>query len=103
MNAKRLSLALAAMLALCSVANSQSKRCTPAGGMLMTNIGLPDANSTMGYATGDLKGAVGVSILSTEFLGNNLLLHVQHHWVSESGDIISFDPATATTTQVAPG
>ena len=69
----------------------------------MTNIGVPDANSTMGYATGDLKGAVGVTILSTEAVGNNLLLHVQHHWVSESGDNISFDPATATTTPVAPG
>ena len=57
----------------------------------------------MGYATGDLKGALGVTILSTDSHGDTLILHVQHHWVSESGDIISLVPATATTTQVAPG
>ena len=32
-----------------------------------------------------------------------LVLHVQHHWVTESGDTLSFDQATATTTAVAPG
>ena len=73
------------------------------GRAILTDLGVPDANSTMGYATGDLKGAVGFSILSTEQNGDTLILHVQHHWVSESGDIISLDPATATTTQVAPG
>ena len=83
--------------------SNQSKNCTPMGGVILTDRGVPDANSTMGYATGDLKGAVGVTILSTEGGGNTLILHVQHHWVSESGDIISLDPATATTTQVAPG
>ena len=62
-----------------------------------------DSSSTFGYATGDLKGSVGVSILSMQQSGNTLVLNVQHHWVSESGDVISLDPATATTTQVAPG
>jgi hypothetical protein len=57
----------------------------------------------MGTATGDLKGAVGATILSTEGSGNTLILHVQHHWVTESGDTLVFDPAIATTTQVAPG
>jgi len=96
-------LVLAVLGTLTAVATSQSKKCTPMGGVILTNLGVPDANSTMGYATGDLKGAVGVSILSTEGSGNTLILHVQHHWVSESGGIISLDPATATTTQVAPG
>jgi hypothetical protein len=91
------------MVILTTTALSQSKKCTPIGGAILTDLGVPDANSTMGYATGDLKGAVGVSILSTEVNGNTLVLHVQHHWVSESGDIISLDPASATTTQVAPG
>jgi hypothetical protein len=94
---------LAAMIILIAAATAQSKHCTPVGGIILTDLGVPDANSTMGYATGDLKGAVGVTILGTEVVGNNLLLHVQHHWVSESGDIIALDPATATTTQVAPG
>src|ERR1700686_4053425 len=71
--------------------------------MLMTNLGAVDAATTMGQATGDLRGAVGATILSTESNGNTLVLHVQHHWVTESGDTLSFDPAAATTTQVAPG
>jgi hypothetical protein len=108
MKARRLASVLSALLVLTAAATAQSataqsKKCTPIGGVILTNLGVPDANSTMGYATGDLKGAVGVSILSTQVSGNTLTLNVQHHWVSESGDIISLDPATATTTQVAPG
>ena len=103
MKARTLVYAFAALLVLSAASAAQSKKCTPAGGMLMTDIGVPDANSTMGYAAGDLKGAVGVSILSVQQSGSTLTLNVQHHWVSESGDIISFDPATATATQVAPG
>ena len=94
---------LAAIVILIAVAAAQSKHCTPAGGMLMTNVGAIDAATTMGVATGDLKGAVGATILSTEGTGNTLILHVQHHWVTESGDTLDFAPATATTTQVAPG
>ena len=94
---------LAAIVILIAVAAAQSKHCTPAGGMLMTNLGAVDAATTMGVATGDLKGAVGATILSTEGTGNTLILHVQHHWVTESGDTLDFAPATATTTQVAPG
>lgn len=95
---------LVILVVLTTAATSQNpKRCTPIGGGIITDLGVPDANSTMGVATGDLAGAVGVSILSTESSGNTLILHVQHHWVSVSGDIISLDPATATTTQVAPG
>jgi hypothetical protein len=29
--------------------------------------------------------------------GNNVLFKAQHHWVTESGDTITFDQATATT------
>ena len=94
---------LAAIVTLIAVAAAQSKHCTPAGGMLMTNLGAVDAATTMGVATGDLKGAVGATILSTEGTGDTLILHVQHHWVTESGDTLDFAPATATTTQVAPG
>ena len=94
---------LAVVLVLTAAASSQSRNCTPAGGLILTDVGVPDASSTQGYATGDLKGSVGVTILGTEGTGNTLILHVQHHWVSESGDIIGVAQATATTTQVAPG
>jgi hypothetical protein len=71
--------------------------------MLMTNLGAIDASTTMGPVTGDLKGAVSGTIVSQEVIGNNLVLHVQHHWVTESGDLLFFDQATATSTPVAPG
>jgi hypothetical protein len=78
-------------------------KCQSAGGMLMTNLGAIDASTTMGPVTGDLKGAVSGTIVSTEVVGNNLIFHVQHHWVTESGDTLAFDPATATSTPVAAG
>jgi len=83
--------------------NSLRQHCQPAGGMLMTNLGAIDASTTMGPATGDLKGAVSGTVVSTEVIGNNLVFHIQHHWVTEAGDTLSFDQATATTTAVAPG
>jgi hypothetical protein len=83
--------------------NSQRQHCQPAGGMLMTNLGAIDASTKMGPVTGDLKGSVSGTVVSTEVIGNNLVFHIQHHWVTESGDTLSFDQATATTTPVAPG
>jgi hypothetical protein len=95
--------ALMVFLVAGAAAQKTSKHCQGAGGMLMTNLGAVDANTTMGPATGDLRGAVGATILSTEVSGNNLVLHVQHHWVTESGDTLSFDTAAATAAPVAPG
>jgi len=83
--------------------NKKRQICQAAGGMLMTNLGAIDASTTMGPVTGDLKGAVSGTIVSQEVIGNNLVLHVQHHWVTESGDLLFFDQATATSTPVAPG
>ena len=83
--------------------NSKRQHCQPVGGMLMTNLGAIDASSTMGPVTGDLKGSVSGTVVSTEVIGNNLVFHIQHHWVTESGDTLSFDQATATSTPVAPG
>jgi hypothetical protein len=95
---------LAAMVILIAAAAAQSnKHCTPVGGMLMTNLGAVDPATTMGVATGDLKGAVGATILSREGTPPALILNVQHHWVTESGDTLFFAPATATTTEVGPG
>ena len=86
-----------------SGSNKKRQICQAAGGMLMTNLGAIDASTTMGPVTGDLKGAVSGTIVSQEVIGNNLVLHVQHHWVTESGDLLFFDQATATSTPVAPG
>jgi hypothetical protein len=67
--------------------------------MLMTNFGGFGPNTTLGTATGDLRGAVGVNIIGA----SQGSFTVQHHWVTESGDTLSIDQATATGTQVAPG
>src|SRR5262245_34991608 len=48
--------------------------CTPVGGMLMTNFGAIDQNTTMGTATGDLKGAVSGTLLGApQQVGNTLV------------------------------
>ena len=80
-------------------APEQDRRCVPVGGTVMTNFGAIDANTTMGTATGDLRGAVSGTLLTAPQpgAGNTVVFHVQHHWVTESGDTLNFDPATATT------
>jgi hypothetical protein len=78
--------------------NGSNPHCTAVGGMLMTNFGAVDQNTTMGTATGDLKGAVSGTILGQpQQVGNTVVFQVQHHWVTESGDTLNFEPATATT------
>jgi hypothetical protein len=76
--------------------------CQEVGGGVLTNF-LPPTNPacaasplklcTDGTATGDLRGGVGVSVLSIS--GN--VYHVQHHWVTESGDTIFVKDAFLTT------
>ena len=81
---------------------NHDRRCVPVGGMLMTNFGAIDAATTMGTATGDLRGAVSGTLLGAPQpgAGGTLVFHVQHHWVTESGDTLTFDPAVATTVPV---
>jgi len=80
-------------------------RCTPVGGTVMTNFAVVTPTSTLGTATGDLAGAVSASLLGppTSGPGNTVIFHVQHHFVTETGDIIFVDPAIATSMPVAPG
>lgn len=75
------------------------RTCVSVGGTVMTNFGAVDQNTTLGPATGDLKGAVSATLMGAPTPGNGgtVLFHVQHHWVTDSGDLISFDPAVATT------
>ena len=86
-----------------STFNSENSSCKPVGGMVMTNFGAIDAATTMGNATGDLQGAVSGTILGTPQpgSGSTVVFHVQHHWVTDTGDTIFFDPAVATTIPVS--
>jgi len=79
--------------------SGSDRHCIPVGGSIITNFGGVDANTTLGPATGDLRGAVAATLTAPPSPGPNgtVLFHVQHHWVTESGDNIYFDPAVATT------
>ncbi len=60
------------------------------------------------YATGRrcarAQGAVAATILNvTQGPNGTAIFTVQHHFVTQSGDTILTDVATATATQVAPG
>jgi hypothetical protein len=53
----------------------------------MTNFGAIDQNTTVGTATGDLRGAVRGTLLGTPQPGsdNTMVSHLQHHWVTSLG------------------
>ncbi len=79
--------------------STTERHCVPVGGMVMTNFGAIDPlTNTLGSATGDLRGAVSATLLGPPQpgAGGTVAFHVQHHWVTESGDTITVDPAVAT-------
>jgi hypothetical protein len=78
---------------------TRGAHCAPIGGTITTNFGGIDQSTTLGTATGDLRGAVAGTLLGTPQpgAGNTVVFHVQHHWVTETGDTLFLDPATATT------
>jgi hypothetical protein len=80
------------------------RRCAPIGGSILTNLAAVDANTSLGTATGDLKGAVAARILEVGPGENGTTVFtVQHHFVTETGDTIAVDIARATAAMVAPG
>lgn len=53
-------------------------------------------NETLGTATGDLKGGLGVYVLTLQQGPNGtLMFHNHHHWVTEAGDTILLADADA--------
>jgi hypothetical protein len=89
------------LLLLSPATSAQSNEATPhciqVGGTIMTNF--INENTTLGTATGDLKGAVSATV--TPGAGGSF--QVLHHWVTEAGDVIVFAPATAVASPFAPG
>jgi hypothetical protein len=69
--------------------------CSDVGGAILTNVGgfgqIDGSPTTMGIATGDLKGAIGVQITSAS--ADFTSITVQHHWVTENGETLNVDPA----------
>lgn len=101
-SALTLGLALALLTATGFAANPH---CSDVGGAILTNVGgfgeIDGSLTTMGVVTGDLKGAIGVQILSTS--PDFTTITVQHHWVTENGETLTIDQATLHGTFVAPG
>ena len=78
--------------------------CVPVGGTVMTNLIVTDPPTTLGTATGDLRGAVSATILNVSGGANGTTVFtVQHHFVTEAGDTITVAPANATVAPVGPG
>lgn len=107
-NLTNVTVALFLTLLLGRVGTAQSSNaqphCKQVGGTVMTNLGVVDQSTTLGVVKGDLEGAVAATILNVApGSGGTVLFSVQHHFVTESGDSILVDPATATTKEVAPG
>jgi len=85
-------------------AHDDRGRCARVGGSIQTNLAVIDANTTLGTATGDLKGAVAATILSVvPGDAGTTVFTVQHHFVTEAGDTIAVSVAKATAMMVAPG
>jgi hypothetical protein len=94
--AKLLALSGAAMCFGAVPGLADNPHCRHVGGGILTNIldtkTCGGGTCTDGTATGDLRGAVGVAVLTDT--GNVLTNH--HHWVTESGDTITFEDADLT-------
>lgn len=81
--------------AVCTLNAENPMKCHAVGGGITTNF--VDAADTLGTATGDLAGGLGVHVMSQEAGPNGtIVITVQHHWVTDSGDTVSLDSATVT-------
>ena len=75
--------------------DASERHCKEVSGSILTNF--LDATDTLGTATGDFKGGLGVHVNSvTQGPNGTTILHNHHHWVTEAGDTILFDDADAT-------
>ena len=82
---------------------NSDRHCKSVGGSIITNFGAVDQYTTLGPATGDLGGAVAATLTQPPAAGpqGTVIFHIQHHWVTNSGDNIFFDPAIATTQPIS--
>jgi hypothetical protein len=85
------------LASLASSAFAKNPNCSDVGGAILTNVGgfgqIDGHLTTLGVATGDLKGAIGVEISGTN---SSSVFSVQHHWVTDNGETLTIDPAQAT-------
>lgn len=81
--------------AVSSLGAQNPVKCHPVGGGITTNF--VDSSDTLGSATGDLAGGLGVHVLSQQAGANgSIVITVQHRWVTADGDTLSADQGTVT-------
>ena len=104
-------IALLVLMPPCLFANGDEKNSKEVSGGIVTNVlnesgmvnGTNFIATTLGTATGDLAGGLGVYIFSsTAGPNNSTVAKVHHHWVTDAGDTIFLQDATATAFQVGP-
>jgi hypothetical protein len=86
---------LLCLLGVSSVLAQAGTNCHPVGGTISTNF--LDPTTTLGSATGDLAGGLGVTVLSlVQNPNGTATFHNHHHWVTVTGDTINLLDAYAT-------
>jgi hypothetical protein len=102
------------VMAPCLFAYGDQKNCKEVSGGIVTNVltesgsvtlpgetGKNFVGTTLGTVTGDLRGAIGVYFFSISGVGGPIVTaKVHHHWVTEAGDTIFLQDATATAFHV---
>ena len=101
------------MMVPCMFARGDDRNCKEVSGGVLTNFltesgtvsfgtgsSQPFIYTTLGTATGDLAGGIGVYIFSITTGANTVVAKVHHHWVTEAGDTIFAEDATANGFQV---
>jgi hypothetical protein len=87
--------AVAVSAMLCCAGVRAESNCHQVAGGITTNF--VDSSDTLGSATGDLAGGLGVHVFNQEpGSGGTILLTVQHHWVTVTGETVSLDQAIVT-------
>jgi hypothetical protein len=88
------------LMSSCLFARGDETYCREVSGGIVTNFLSPPAvgSRSLGTATGDLRGGLGVVILDVNpnGQGGSTIFHVQHYWVTETGDTITLADAYAT-------
>jgi hypothetical protein len=97
------------VMAPCLFVHGNEKNCKEVSGGIVTNVlnesGMVNGKNfiltSLGTATGDLRGGIGVYFFSIVGQGTpTVVANVHHHWVTEAGDTIFLDDATANAFQV---